>query len=121
MKARFALFTGLWLAALSPQALAHAILVKAFPEKESTISEAPEELLLIFNEGVGDEYLALAVVDSSGQRVDKHNAHLDLTDRSHLRATVEKLTPGRYMVRYRVLSADGHVVSGKYFFQIQAK
>jgi methionine-rich copper-binding protein CopC len=25
------------------------------------------------------------------------------------------------MVRYRVLSADGHVVSGKYFFQLQAK
>jgi hypothetical protein len=24
-------------------------------------------------------------------------------------------------VRYRVLSADGHVVSGKYFFQLQAK
>ncbi|WP_082054154.1 copper resistance CopC family protein [Methyloterricola oryzae] len=104
-----------------PHLLAHAILVKANPEKESVISDAPEEVLLIFNDGVGEEYLALAVVDEAGKRVDKHDAKLDFTDRSHLRATVEKLPPGRYMVRYRVLSADGHVVSGKYYFQVQGK
>jgi methionine-rich copper-binding protein CopC len=99
--------------------LAHAILVKAAPDKEATISDSPEEVLLIFNEGVGQEYLALAVVDSAGKRVDRHDAKLDFTDRSHLRASIDKLNPGRYMVRYRVLSADGHVVSGKYFFQMQ--
>jgi len=99
--------------------LAHAILVKAAPDKEATVSDSPEEVLLIFNEGVGQEYLALAVVDASGKRVDRHDAKLDFTDRSHLRASIDKLNPGRYMVRYRVLSADGHVVSGKYFFQMQ--
>jgi methionine-rich copper-binding protein CopC len=99
--------------------LAHAILVKAAPDKEATISDSPEEVLLIFNEGVGQEYLALAVVDSAGKRVDRHDAKLDFTDRSHLRASIDKLNPGRYMVRYRVVSADGHVISGKYFFQMQ--
>jgi methionine-rich copper-binding protein CopC len=99
--------------------LAHAILVKAAPDKETTISDSPDEVLLIFNEGVGQEHLALAVVDESGHRVDRHDAKLDFTDRSHLRASIDKLNPGRYMVRYRVLSADGHVVSGKYFFQMQ--
>lgn len=104
-----------------PLNIAHAILVKANPEKESVVTDVPEEILLIFNDGVGEEYLALAVVDESGKRVDKHDAKLDFTDRSHLRASVEKLPPGRYMVRYRVLSADGHVVSGKYYFQVQGK
>lgn len=103
----------------APIHLAHAILVKAAPDKEATISDSPEEVLLVFNEGVGQEYLALAVVDASGHRVDRHDAKLDFTDRSHLRASIDKLNPGRYMVRYRVLSADGHVVSGKYFFQMQ--
>ena len=98
--------------------VAHAILVKSIPDKESTVTDAPEEILLVFNEGVGQEYLALAVVDESGHRVDQHDAKLDFTDRSHLRASVSKLNPGRYMVRYRVLSADGHVVSGKYFFEV---
>lgn len=107
--------------ALGDVLLAHAILVKSSPEKEATITDVPEEVLLIFNESVGDEFLALAVIDESGKRVDHHDPKLDFTDRSHLRATVSKLSPGRYTVRYRVLSADGHVVSGKYFFNVQGK
>ncbi|MGZ8250604.1 copper resistance CopC family protein, partial [Methylomagnum sp.] len=104
---------------VSPNALAHAILVKATPEREAVVAAAPEEVLLVFNDAVGEEFLALAVIDATGKRVDKHDAHLDFSARSHLRASVEKLPPGRYIVRYRVLSADGHVVSGKYAFQLQ--
>lgn len=104
-----------------PVRLAHAILVKAMPERDATITDIPEEIHLTFNEGVGTEFLALAVVDDSGKRVDKHDAKLDFTDHSNLRASVSGLAAGRYMVRYRVLSADGHVVSGKYYFQIQPK
>ncbi len=107
------------LSSLATGQLAHAILVKANPEKEATITDIPEEILLTFNEGVGSEYLALAVSDSTGKRVDKHDAHLDFTDHSHLRASLENAGKGRYTVRYRVLSADGHVVSGKYFFDIK--
>ena len=103
-----------------PVLLAHAILVKGVPEKEAVLTDAPEEILLTFNEGVGTRFLALAVVDASGKRVDKHDARLEFTDHSNLKASVEKLLPGRYLVRYRVLSADGHVVSGKYFFNVKA-
>lgn len=103
----------------TPLHLAHAILVKAIPDRDATLTDAPEEILLTFNEGVGNDFLALAVIDGEGKRVDNHDAKLDFTDRSRLRASVARLTPGRYMVRYRVLSADGHVVSGKYFFQVQ--
>lgn len=99
--------------------MAHAILVKAAPDKDSLVSVAPKEVHLTFNDAVGEEFLALAVVDASGKRVDRHDAKLDFTDHSQLRATVEDLTKGQYMVRYRVLSADGHVVSGKYKFTLQ--
>ncbi len=109
----------LLLSLLAGQAEAHAILVKANPDREASLTEAPDEVLLIFNDSVGQEFLALAVIDPSGKRVDKHDAKLDFTDHSHLRASVSKLAPGRYTVRYRVLSADGHVVSGKYFFDVQ--
>ena len=107
------------LSRLATGQLAHAILVRANPDKEAVITDIPEEILLTFNEGVGNEYLALAVSDSTGKRVDKHDAHLDFTDHSHLRASLENAGKGRYTVRYRVLSADGHVVSGKYFFDIK--
>lgn len=119
---RYRALLALSLAAATPAALAHAILVKAQPDKESVVAEAPKEIVLVFNDAVGQEFLALAVIDASGKRVDKHDAQLDFTDHSHLRASVEeKIPPGQYIVRYRVLSADGHVVSGKYSFQFQPK
>lgn len=109
----------LGLGCLSLAATAHAILVKADPAKEAVLSRAPEEVHLTFNDAVGEEFLALAVVDASGKRVDRHDAKLDFTDRAQLRATLEPLVKGQFMVRYRVLSADGHVVSGKYNFTLQ--
>lgn len=71
-----------------PLRLAHAILVKAMPERDTTITDVPEEVHLTFNEGVGTEFLALAVVDSGGKRVDNHDAKLDFTDHSNLRTSV---------------------------------
>ena len=114
---RALLWAGIWLLPLNVHA--HAILVKADPPKDGVVGQAPKEVHLTFNDAVGNEYLALAVVDSSGKRVDGHDAKLDFTDHAQLRATVEGLSKGTYMVRYRVLSADGHVVSGKYHFSIQ--
>lgn len=104
---------------LSLRIEAHAILVKADPVKDAVIAVAPREVHLSFNDAVGEEFLALAVVNEAGKRVDRHDAKLDFTDRAQLRATLEPLAKGRYMVRYRVLSADGHVVSGKYTFIYQ--
>lgn len=101
--------------------LCHAILVRANPAKDETVSDAPEEISLFFNDAVGEQFLALSVVDAAGKRVDNHDARLDFTDHSHLRASLENLAPGHYMVRYRVLSADGHVVSGKYFFDVKPR
>ena len=65
------------------KAQAHAILVKADPEREATLTEAPKEVLLVFNDSVGQEFLALAVIDPTGKRVDNHDAKLDFTDHSH--------------------------------------
>lgn len=101
-----------------PAVLAHAILVEANPEKEAVLPQAPETIRLRFNEGVGQKYLALAVVNSEGKRVDNRDAGLDRRDPSVLSVTLTPLPAGKYMVRYRVLSADGHVVSGKYFFTV---
>lgn len=80
---------------IGQRVFAHAILVKSMPEREVTVTDVSKEVLLIFNDAVGEEFLALAVIDESGKRVDNHDARLDFTDRSHLRATISKLQPGR--------------------------
>lgn len=97
---------------------AHAILVKSSPAKEEVLKAAPSRVDLWFDAPVGPKYTALAVVNSKGERVDNHDGELEAFDKSHLRATLKNITPGRYGVRYRVQSEDGHIVTGKFFFKV---
>ncbi len=108
-------------ALLSPSAvLAHAILVKSQPAKDEIVATAPKQIDLWFNDAVRSEYKALAVIDAKGARVDKHDVEQSLTDGSHLYAGVEDLPPGVYTVRYRVVSQDTHIVTGKFEFTVKA-
>jgi len=106
-------------AACPTSVFAHAILVRSNPEKDATVNESPNVIGVWFNEGVGSEYKALAVIDSNGKRVDNHDAEQGLTDKSYLYASVPKLAPGQYTVRYRVVSKDSHIVTGKFQFSVK--
>ncbi|MCQ8104475.1 copper resistance protein CopC [Methylomonas sp. SURF-2] len=100
-------------------ALAHAILVKSQPAKDEEVAEAPKQIDLWFNDPVRSEYKALAVIDSEGKRVDKRDVEQDLLDGSHIHASVEDLPPGTYTIRYRVVSEDTHIVTGKFQFTVK--
>ncbi|QPK62592.1 copper resistance protein CopC [Methylomonas sp. LL1] len=105
---------------LSPiAASAHAILVKSQPAKDEEVKEAPKQIDLWFNDPVKSEYKALAVIDSEGKRVDNHDVEQSLTDGSNIHATVADLAPGTYTVRYRVVSQDTHIVTGKFQFTVK--
>lgn len=110
------------LATLTPSALlAHALLVEAFPPKDGVLKEPPREVVLRFDEPVGERYLGLAVIHlDRKRRVDNRDVHLEAGDHSVVRATLKHpLPPGNYLVRYRVQSADGHVITGRYPFKIE--
>lgn len=103
-----------------PQAIfAHAILVKSQPEADSTIAESPKQVDVWFNDKVGSEYKALAVINSAGARVDNKDIEQETFDPSHLYTTVTNLPPDTYTVRYRVVSLDTHIVTGKFKFTIK--
>ncbi|MDP3333568.1 MAG: copper resistance protein CopC, partial [Methylococcaceae bacterium] len=59
------------------------------------------------------------VLDDQGTRVDNADLQLTIDDRSELSATTKPLTPGNYIVRYRVVTEDGLVVSGISRFTIK--
>ncbi len=98
---------------------AHAIMVKSQPEADSTITESPKQVDTWFNDKVGSEYKALAVINSAGKRVDNKDAAQETFDQSHLYTTVTELPPDTYTVRYRVVSMDTHIVTGKFKFTIK--
>lgn len=98
---------------------AHAIMVKAQPAVDSTVAESPKQVDVWFNDKVGSEYKALAVINSTGTRVDNKDVAQETFDPSHLYTTVSDLPPDTYTVRYRVVSIDTHIVTGKFKFTIK--
>ncbi|GAB6068303.1 hypothetical protein JCM13664_16220 [Methylothermus subterraneus] len=104
------------------QAGAHAILVEANPKPNQKLAQPPENITLRFDAPVGKRYLAVAVVDRHRRRVDEGDAARDLLDGSIVKASLKQpLPPGEYLVRYRVQSADTHIVSGSYRFTVEGE
>lgn len=104
--------------ALPENAFAHAVMVKSVPEKDSTITESPKQVDVWFNEHVRSAFKSLAVMNSAGKRVDNKNIEQEVLDPSHIYITIPQLPPDTYTVRYRVISADTHAVSGKFDFTV---
>jgi methionine-rich copper-binding protein CopC len=110
--------TGLtfWLWA-APVAAAHTSLISSAPAKDAQTSTSPSAVVLIFSEDINPQF-ATVVVNSA----DGHNwaAPAARVDGPRLTTDIgpQRLPDGRYTVGYRVVSADGHPVSGSYSFSV---
>ena len=103
---------------LAPAA-AHSELASSDPADGAELASAPRRVVLTFNEDVQETGTAVTVTDSSGARVDDEaGLRVDGVD------VVAPLAPdtgsGEYTVAYRVVSADGHVISGTLHFTVTA-
>jgi hypothetical protein len=98
---------------------AHAIIVRTTPEKGTVAPKTVGKVDVWYDAGIRDDFAALAVINASGDRVDKRDAAIDSADQSHVSVSVEALTPGEYTVRYRAMSIDGHLVSGAWAFEVR--
>lgn len=101
-----------------PIVLAHAIVVRRSPAEGGIAAANIGKVDVWYDAGIRDSLAALAVVSEGGERVDKRNAAIDSADPAHVSVSVNPLAPGKYTVRYRALSADGHLVSGAWEFQV---
>ena len=105
--------------AAAEQVEAHAFLVRAEPRVGSKVNKVPAEVRVWFSETVQAGASSIHVFDVSGKQVDKKDTHSDRTNRAVLCVSlIPALTPGSYKVIWRVTSADTHVTSGDFHFQI---
>jgi len=100
-------------------ALAHAYLVKSVPARRATLFSSPARIQLWFNERLEPRYSSVSVVDADGKRVDLDNAQVIAADPKQLSVGVKQLPSGRYVVKFRVLSVDGHVVEQNFPFTVR--
>jgi copper transport protein len=111
----------LWgVAALVPAAAgAHASLKAAAPQNGAVLDAAPERVVFRFSEGVEGSFGALRVVDERGRRVDDGAVTRPDGRRDALAVGLRPGTPkGAFAATYRVVSADGHPVSGGVTFVV---
>jgi len=107
--------------ALAPaSSFSHALLVQSQPGQRSTVTRPPERVQLWFGERLEPAYAAASVWNEAGEQVDGHDAGVDQNDPTLLSVSTPNLGPGRYTVRFRVLSVDGHVVESSYTFTVRA-
>ncbi len=99
--------------------LAHAIIVKTSPAQGGVAPGNIGKVDVWYDAGIRDSLAALAVVSAAGERIDKRDAAIDSADPAHVSVSVNPMAPGKYTVRYRALSADGHMVSGAWEFDVQ--
>ena len=108
---------GAWvlgLALLPTAALAHAVLVKSIPAQRSSLTESPPRVELWFNERLEPAYSRASVTDEAGTQIDLRDALVSKEDARRLSLSLPPLRPGRYAVKFRVLSVDGHLVEGTF-------
>jgi copper resistance protein C len=101
------------------QAWSHAHLLTAVPSGDSTVTKSPAELDLRFSEGLELAFTGLTLTASGGAAVATGPARLSRSDATLLIVPlVGDLAPGRYLVEWHALSADGHKTRGSYAFSV---
>src|SRR5262249_7780616 len=90
--------------------LAHAVLVKSVPAQRSTLAEPPPRVDLWSKERLEPAYSHASVTAAGGTQVDLRDTLVSKEDARRLSLSLPPLQPGRYSVKFRVLSVDGHVV-----------
>lgn len=111
-----AALAGLAALAIASVATAHSLLLESTPAAGATVSAAPPELMLRFNNRIEKPLSRLRLLDRAGTVHPVAVAAGAPADR--LTAPLPALAPGRWRVEWQVLSTDGHVVSGRFEFQI---
>lgn len=103
--------------AVAQPAMAHSVLVSSDPAKDSSIATAPAAVTLVFNEPLDRGFTELTVLGPDGSS--HWEGGTPVVTGEKLSAPLRALgAAGVYTVKYRVVSADGHPVSGSVPFTL---
>ena len=97
---------------------AHAHLEKATPADNAVLSAAPAKVVLEFSEAAR---LTALSIKKDGENVGTKLQPLPKEAAATLTMPLTTLTPGKYIVDWRVVGDDNHVMSGKLHFEVKAK
>jgi methionine-rich copper-binding protein CopC len=107
-------FVAAALLGLSMVAQAHTHLKEAQPADGSVVNAAPSNIVLKFTQAARITALTLQKDGSAEQKLEP----LPTEASAEITVPAGKLAPGKYVVNWRVVSADNHIMSGKVQFTV---
>jgi len=106
---------------LGGAAAAHANYVKSNPASDAQLTRAPTEVRVTFSEPPDARGSDVAVLDASGDRLDKRVVTVVSDEPNTLRVSLGAIADGGYIVAWTALSAiDGHETKGAFAFAVNA-
>ena len=103
---------------LPASAAGHAVLTHSTPHRGATVTDAPPQVVFDFNEPVEVSFGSLRVYDEEGDRVDAGEIVRPNDSPKSVGVKLGGLERGLYTATFRVISADGHPVSGGFSFGV---
>jgi methionine-rich copper-binding protein CopC len=102
-------------------ASAHAIVLESIPARDAVLERAPEQVVLRFNAKIEKRLSRITLAAGRGTPVPlpiaiEGQGGDPQPDR--LVVPLHSLPPGPYVLRYKVLSADGHITEGTLRFTV---
>jgi methionine-rich copper-binding protein CopC len=104
--------------ALASIAQAHTHLESATPADNSVLASPPQQIMLNFSEPTR---LTALTLQKEGDEEPNRIEPLPSQSSDALRVPVPRLAPGKYVVKWRVIGDDNHVMSGSLHFTITGR
>ena len=119
--ARVILIVAFALGVPTTSAFAHSMLVKAEPPRRAVLTKSLIQVRLWFNEKIEGDYASLVVLDAKKQPITDVKPALAPDDQKSIVLPLPELAPGKYSIKFRVLSVDGHVVESSFDFTVKGE
>ena len=105
---------------VAPSAQAHAFLDNATPKVGAVVTAVPKTIRIQFTQPIEQAFSHIRLFAEDGKPVNTGPAATDSSDQTQLIVPIiGALRPGRYEVRWDVLSVDTHRTNGHFPFTYQ--
>jgi copper transport protein len=112
---------GVGLSVNHAEAGVHFQLVKSEPADESVVGEAPDAIRLWFSQEPQMQAARIRLMYEGNQRVELGKVVQGADEKTMIMAPVAgRLEAGAYMIAWRAMAQDGHVVTGELTFTVNA-
>ena len=98
---------------LAPPAAAHNSLVASNPADGAVLDSVPGEIVWTFAKSVPLDTLTVTLIDATGVRTEVAGSVHDAANDAVVITPLPVVDPGPLSIRWRLVSADGHAVTGR--------